>query len=90
MRVETIEPAQPDPDSHSTEAQALRMIQALKAGPVSSIDAARSLDIVHPPSTIRHLRRKGWAIMTEWCYQTAAPGRRPHRVGLYILTKESQ
>lgn len=78
------------PDSHTTEAQALRMIQALRAGPVSSIAAAQQLDIVHPPSTIRHLRKLGWGILTRWCYQAAAPGRRPHRVGLYVLVEENQ
>lgn len=77
-------------DSHTTAAQAQRMIQALKSGPVSSIEAAQQLDIVHPPSTIRHLRRLGWGILTEWCYQSAGPGRRPHRVGLYVLAKENQ
>lgn len=77
-------------DSHTTTAQAQRMIQALKSGPVSSIEAAQQLDIVHPPSTIRHLRRLGWGILTEWCYQSAGPGRRPHRVGLYVLAKENQ
>lgn len=78
------------PDSHTTEAQALRMIQALRVGPVSSIAAAQQLDIVHPPSTIRHLRKLGWGILTRWCYQAAAPGRRPHRVGLYVLVEENQ
>lgn len=83
-------PAEVPPDNHTTEAQALRMIQALRAGPVSSIAAAQELDIVHPPSTIRHLRKLGWGILTRWCYQAAAPGRRPHRVGLYVLVKENQ
>jgi hypothetical protein len=86
----TPEIIEPPPDSHSTAAQAQRMIQALRSGPVSSIEAAQQLDIVHPPSTIRHLRRLGWGILTEWCYQSAGPGRRPHRVGLYVLAKENQ
>ncbi|MNJ43081.1 hypothetical protein D3C77_380710 [compost metagenome] len=77
------------PDNHSTHAQAKRMIEALKKGPISSIAAAQDLDIVHPPSTIRHLRRQGWGILTEWCYQAAGPGRRPHRVGLYVLMREA-
>jgi hypothetical protein len=76
------------PDNHSTHAQARRLIEALKKGPVSSIEAAQDLDIVHPPSTIRHLRRQGWGILTRWCYQAAAPGRRPHRVGLYVLSDD--
>jgi hypothetical protein len=86
----TADVIEPPPDSHTTDAQALRMIQALRVGPVSSIAAAQQLDIVHPPSTIRHLRKLGWGILTRWCYQAAAPGRRPHRVGLYVLVKENQ
>lgn len=77
-------------DSHSTAAQASRLLQALRIGPVSSIAAAQDLDIVHPPSTIRHLRKQGWGILTHWCYEAAAPGRRPHRVGLYVLASENQ
>ncbi|WP_083281467.1 helix-turn-helix domain-containing protein [Pseudomonas sp. GTC 16481] len=87
MTTETIADADL-PDNHSTAAQAKRMIAALRQGPVSSIEAAQKLDIVHPPSTIRHLRRKGWGILTQWCYQAAGPGLPPHRVGQYVLTKE--
>ncbi|WP_338053182.1 helix-turn-helix domain-containing protein [Pseudomonas weihenstephanensis] len=74
--------------NHSTAAQAKRLVQALRAGPVSSIDAARSLDIVHPPSSVRWLRNNGYSIKTEWTYKTTEPGRRPHRVGLYVLASE--
>ncbi|WP_281273478.1 helix-turn-helix domain-containing protein [[Pseudomonas] urumqiensis] len=79
----------PSPDNHSTEAQALRLIQALRVGPVTTIDAALGLDIVHPPSTVRYLRRKGWGIVTEWAHEATGPGRKPHRVGRYVLVKEA-
>lgn len=75
-------------DNHCTEAQARRLAVALRAGPVSTIDAAQSLDIVHPPSTVRWLRNRGYSIKTEWIYKTTEPGRRPHRVGLYVLASE--
>jgi len=75
-------------DNHSTVAQAKKLLQALRAGPVSSIDAARSLDIVHPPSSIRWLRNHGYSIKTEWAYKSTGPGRRRHRVGLYVLAGE--
>lgn len=73
---------------HSTIAQAQRLAQALKTGPVSTIDAAQTLDIVHPPSIVRWLRNRGYSIKTEWIYMTTEPGRRPHRVGLYVLASE--
>jgi len=79
----------PSPFNHSTEAQAQRLVQALRVGPVTTIAAAKTLDIVHPPSTVRYLRRKGWRILTEWAYEPTEIGRRPHRVGLYVLVKEA-
>lgn len=75
-------------DNHSTAAQAHRLAQALRIGPVSTIDAAQVLDIVHPPSTVRWLRRKGFSIKTEWTYRKTEPGRPSHRVGLYVLDGE--
>lgn len=75
-------------DNHSTEAQGTRLVQALRLGPVTTIYAARNLDIVHPPSTIRWLRNRGYGIRTDWAYSPTEPGRRPHRVGLYILFGE--
>lgn len=74
---------------HSAEAQAARLVAALRAGPVSTITAAKELDIVHPPSTVRRLRRDGWRIVTEWTYSPTEAGRKPHRVGLYILVAEA-
>ncbi|EQM76416.1 helix-turn-helix domain-containing protein [Stutzerimonas stutzeri] len=89
QREDHIVPDIPSPVNHSTEAQALRLVQALRAGPITTIRAAQELDIVHPPSTVRYLRRKGWGILTEWAYEPTERGRRPHRVGLYVLVKEA-
>ena len=74
---------------HSVEAQARRLLQALRDGPVSTITAAHSLDIVHPPSTVRYLRRHGFVIETQWTYLSTGSGRPPYRVGLYVLIAES-
>ncbi|MHC8358010.1 helix-turn-helix domain-containing protein [Pseudomonas sp. LB3P81] len=57
--------------------------------PVQSNAAAHYLDIVHTPPTIHHLTRQGWGFRTRWCYQAARRARRPHRVGLYVLTQEN-
>lgn len=74
---------------HSTAAQAKRLLDALRRGPVSTITAAKDLDIVHPPSTVRYLRRRGVRIFTEWTYAATEAGRKPHRVGLYVLMAEA-
>nr|WP_233445891.1 helix-turn-helix domain-containing protein [Pseudomonas carnis] len=84
---ETIAEVQPT-DNHTTRAQASRLIAALRCGPISTIDAAQCLDIVHPPAAVRWLRNRGYSIKTEWTYKTTEPGRRPHRVGLYVLASE--
>lgn len=82
--------AHPDPFvDHSSEAQAARLLEALRVGPVSTVDAARSLDIIHPPSTVRYLRSRGYVIATEWTRLSTGPGRKPHRVGLYVLIEEA-
>lgn len=82
--------AHPDPFvDHSSSAQAARLLEALRAGPVSTVTAARALDIIHPPSTVRYLRARGCMIKTEWTYLSTGPGRPRHRVGLYVLIAEA-
>ena len=65
------------------------MMEALRNGPVSTIEAAKDLDIVQPPNTIRRLRKKGHEIRTYWTHQSTEPGRTPHRVAKYILMREA-
>nr|WP_315416346.1 helix-turn-helix domain-containing protein [uncultured Pseudomonas sp.] len=65
------------------------MMEALRNGPVSTIEAARDLDIVQPPNTIRRLRKKGHEIRTYWTHQSTEPSRPPHRVAKYILMREA-
>ena len=74
---------------HSSTEQDRKMIEALRSGPVSTIQAAQDLDIVQPPNTIRCLRNKGYEIRTHWTYQSTEPGRQPHRVAKYILMHEA-
>jgi IS30 family transposase len=74
---------------HSSIEQERKMIEALRKGPVSTIEAAKNLDIVQPPSTIRRLRKKGFDIRTYWTYQSTEPSRSPHRVANYILMREA-
>lgn len=82
--------AHPDPYvDHSSEAQAARLLEALRQGPVSTVAAARALDIIHPPSTVRYLRNRGFVIDTQWTYLATGPGRPRHRVGLYVLIAEA-
>lgn len=74
---------------HSSHEQDRRFLAALRTGPVSSIEAANGLDIVHPPSTIRRLRNRGHYIITNWTSQATERGRPPHRVAKYVLVREA-
>jgi hypothetical protein len=74
---------------HTSAEQDRRFLVALRTGPVSSIQAANDLDIVHPPSTVRRLRKNGHYIVTDWTYQATEPGRPPHRVAKYVLLQEA-
>lgn len=74
---------------HTSAEQDRRLLVALRTGPVSSIEAANELDIVHPPSTVRRLRNYGHKIVTAWTYQATEPGRPPHRVAKYVLLQEA-
>lgn len=75
--------------SHSSAEQERKMMAALRAGPITTLEAANDLDIVHPPSTIRRLREKGHQILTHWTYQATDDGRAPHRVAKYVLLREA-
>lgn len=74
---------------HSATEQQRKMIEALRNGPMTTLEAANDLDIVHPPSTVRSLRKKGHIIVTSWAYQATEAGRPPHRVAKYVLLKEA-
>lgn len=74
---------------HSSTEQDRKMIEALREGPISTIQAAQDLDIVQPPNTIRRLRNRGFDIRTHWVWQATEPGRPPHRVAKYILMREA-
>lgn len=75
--------------SHSATEQDRRLLEALRIHPVTTIEAANDLDIVHPPSVVRRLRKRGFDIRTRWTYQPTEEGRPPHRVGLYVLISEA-
>lgn len=74
---------------HTSTEQDRKMIEALRNGPVSTIEAAQELDIVQPPNTIRRLRKRGFDIRTHWTYQATEPGRPPHRIAKYVLMHEA-
>ena len=68
----------------STEAQRARLLDRLRVGPVSTLEARRSLEILAPAPRILELRRAGYPIATVWTREATEVGI-SHRVALYVL-----
>ena len=75
---------------HETETQRARLLEALRAGPVSSVQAITELDVFRPSARIMELRRAGHEILTSWTTEAVPGFTEPHRIGRYVLLKESR
>lgn len=71
---------------NSSEVQRARLIEALRQGTVSTLDARTSLDVMHPAGRVMELRRQGHSIETHW--STESTGATKHRVARYVLRQE--
>ncbi len=76
-------------DSHyadlSAEAQRKRLIDALRCGPVTTIEARRNLDILMPAARVHELKhRHGFDIQTVRVRQETDCGKL-HSVAKYVL-----
>ncbi|MGZ4958361.1 MAG: helix-turn-helix domain-containing protein [Methylomonas sp.] len=69
---------------NSTEHQRKRLFEALCNRPVSTLDARRELDILHPAARVQELREAGHNIVTHWGEEPTERGE-PHRVARYVL-----
>lgn len=78
-----------NPDSHyadlSAEAQRKRLLDALRCGPVTTIEARRNLDILMPAARVHELKhRHGFDIQTVRIRQETECGKL-HSVAKYVL-----
>lgn len=71
------------------EQQRRRLLAALEAGPVSTLEARERLNVMHPGGRVMELRALGYRIVTAWSLEPDAWGR-PHRVGRYVLMQHAQ
>lgn len=69
--------------SNSTEAQRQRILEHLKCGSITTLQA-RSLGIMHPGMRVCELRRQGYDIVTEMAVEYC-PGGVLHRIAKYVL-----
>lgn len=70
--------------SISTQAQQARLLAVLRNHSITTLEARRHLDVLHPAMRILELRRKGHDIRTVWTTQATDAGIK-HRVARYIL-----
>jgi hypothetical protein len=70
--------------SNAAAAQRARLMDELRQRPVSTIDARRELDILHPAGRVLELRRAGVPILTYWVTEPTDCGK-AHRIARYTL-----
>ncbi|OIQ80991.1 hypothetical protein GALL_372520 [mine drainage metagenome] len=74
---------------NAAAAQRARILAHLQRGqPLTTIQARRDLDVLHPGARLMELRRAGWPIVMTWVREATDAGRL-HRVGRYWLEVRS-
>lgn len=78
-----------DGSPNAAAAQRARILAHLQAGrPLTTIQARRELDTLHPAARVLELRRAGWPISMAWVTEETDAGQQ-HRVGRYWLEVRS-
>jgi hypothetical protein len=72
--------------NNTVEKQRQRILDALRVGPLTSIQAIEELDILRPAARVFELRGKGYKIHTHWSIDHILG--RPHRVASYVMMKD--
>lgn len=75
-----------DIDSGAKARQRVLILEALRQGPLSTLEARERLGVLHAPGRVLELRKAGFAIETRTSTKFDSEGR-PHRVGLYVLSE---
>jgi hypothetical protein len=72
--------------SNSLPAQRQRLLNYLRNhGSITTIEARRELDVIHPAGRVLDLRKAGEPIDTVWVEDITEQGK-PHRVAKYVLS----
>ena len=75
--------------STSTESQRSLLLDHLKKGPLTTIQARDELGVMSPAPRVMELRRQGHNIITLWTETVDRTGTK-HREGQYILLTEEE
>lgn len=71
----------------SRESQRIRLLHALRLFPISTLEARKHLDIMHPAGRVMELREEGNDIAMYRSHEETDSGIR-HNVGMYVLERE--
>lgn len=66
--------------------QGMRLLEALRWFPISTFEARKHLDVMHPAGRVQELREDGNEIETLR-YSLPSDIGRPHRIAVYVLRK---
>lgn len=70
---------------NTASAQRNRILAHLeKNRSLTTLQARRLLDVMHPAARVMELRKRGYDILTNWKYDTTTEGGK-HRVAEYVL-----
>ena len=79
----------PDGSNVTAAAQRARLLAALKHRVLTTLQARRELDVLHPAARVMELRDGGYPITTTWTHDTTSEGH-THRVACYQLVGEAR
>lgn len=74
--------------AQSAAAQRQRILEHLKCGPLTTLQARKQLDIMHPAARCLELRKRGLDIRTEWTTEYSVGGSK-HRIAKYSLEAQA-
>ena len=75
---------------NTTAAQRARVLRHLRAyRALTTLEARRLLDVMHPAARVMELRKQGFQILTNWKYDLTSEGGK-HRVAEYVLMAEQE
>lgn len=84
-RIEALEKIRIKHSGNDTSTQTKRLLEAIETlGGVSTIEANRYLDILHPPARKLDLIEAGHSVDLLWVYEPSGCGK-IHRVGKYVF-----
>ncbi|MBI4804619.1 MAG: helix-turn-helix domain-containing protein [Desulfovibrio sp.] len=81
---QTAAPVKIDEAANTSDAQRKRLLEVLRNRSLTTLEARRELDVLHPAARVMELRKQGYDIQTIRVPDLTSEGR-AHNVARYIL-----